>query len=111
MDFSPNSIRAMPSKRIKLRPLAREDWVGIWDYSLENWSASTAEDYYNRIADRLEDLASARLIGLPVQDYPGTLKSLVGSHTIYYKLDQDALIVVRILHHSMDVSKKPLTPT
>lgn len=98
-------MRAMPSRRIELRPLAREDWRGIWDYSVENWSSATAENYYNQIADRLEHLASGKLIEHPVLDYPGTLKSLAGSHTIYFKLDLDALIVVRILHHSMDVGK------
>ena len=95
----------MPSRRIELAPLAREDWRGIWDYSVENWSAATAADYYNRIADRLESLASGDLTGLPVFNYPGTLKSLIGSHAIYFRLVPDSLIVVRILHQGMDVGK------
>jgi len=95
----------MPSRLIELSPLAQDDWRRIWDYSVDNWSVETAEDYYNRIADRIEALACEQLIGLPVHKYPGTLKSLIGSHAIYFQLTPGTLTVLRILHHSMDVGK------
>lgn len=95
----------MPRRTVELSPLARDDWRDIWDYSIQTWSVTTAEDYYNRIADRLDALAADQLIGLPVFNYPGTLKSLIGSHAIYFQLGPTTLKVVRILHHGMDVGK------
>ncbi len=80
MRFSLNYKAVMPMRAIDLKPLAREDWRGIWDHGMENWSATTAKSYYNRIANRLEDLAVGKLIGLPAYNYPGVLKSLIGSH-------------------------------
>ncbi|UYN98634.1 MAG: type II toxin-antitoxin system RelE/ParE family toxin [Devosia sp.] len=95
----------MANRTIEIAPLAREDWRGIWDYSVENWSADTAADYYNQIADRMEALAADQLTGLPVYGRPRTYKSLIGSHVIYFRLNTNALIVLRILHQAMDVGK------
>lgn len=96
----------MPTKRaIELTPDARDDWRSIWDYGVEHWSRNTAENYYNGVADRIEDLARGRLIGFPVFSYPGLQKSPLGSHVIYFRLSPSALLVVRILHHSMDADR------
>lgn len=105
MRFSLNYKAVMPMRAIDLKPLAREDWRGIWDHGMENWSASTAARYYNGIADRLESLAAGQLIGLPVYDYSGVLKSLIGSHAIYFRIEPKTLTVLRILHQGMDVGK------
>ncbi|MFD1254887.1 Toxin ParE1 [Devosia equisanguinis] len=105
MRFSLNYKAVMPMRAIDLKPLAREDWRGIWDHGIENWSATTAKSYYNRIANRLEDLAVGKLIGLPAYNYPGVLKSLIGSHAIYFRIEPKTLTVLRILHQGMDVGK------
>lgn len=93
----------MLKRSIELAPLAQDDWRGIWDYSVQTWSAVTAKAYFDLIADRLENLAMGAVIGLTVLGEPGMLKSIVGSHVIYFELMPSSIYVVRILHQSMDV--------
>lgn len=95
----------MPNRAIELTPQAQDDWTSIWDYGIANWSAKTAKSYYNAFADRIEALALGAIIGFPVPSYPGLLKSPTGSHVIYYRLSNSTLLVMRILHHSMDTDR------
>ena len=89
-----------------LSPAAQADLDGIWDYTAARWNADQADRYINGIRDACYDLAAGKRVSRPVDVREGYRKLLVGSHTLFFKPDAAGLIViVRVLHQRMDVSK------
>lgn len=89
----------------RLRPLAEADLESIWVYSLERWSLEQADSYFRTLMDAIKGLASGTKVGRPVDVRQGTLRYAVGSHVIYYSQDEGGIVVVRVLHRRMDVSR------
>lgn len=89
----------------RLTPLAESDLEDIWDFTAETWSVSQAVNYTDDIIDALENLASSAREGRPVVAREGYLKYLVGRHVIYFQRRETTLVVVRILHQSMDLDR------
>lgn len=90
---------------VRLAPLADSDLEEIWLYTRTNWSAAQADRYIGEIVDLFEDLRTGRKTGRPVDVRDGYLKASVGAHVIFYRLSDDALDVIRILHQRMDVAR------
>lgn len=89
--------------RLLLSPDAQSDMSEIWDYTAERWGADQAVNYTLRLRDTLVDLAAGRKPSRSAEDIaPGYRTCLVGSHIAYFRIDGNHLIVVRILHQSMD---------
>ena len=83
---------------------ADADIAKIWSYSLERWGPLTAAKYLDRIADIAEDLAAGRLTGTKEnQIRAGFRRQVVASHALWFKVDVDDLIVMRVLHQRRDV--------
>jgi len=90
-------------RSIELSPAALADLDAIWEYSLQNWGESRSETYIRGINAALElvtvnphmarDAASIR---------PGLRKYYVGSHVIFFRVNDKHIIVSRILHARMD---------
>jgi toxin ParE1/3/4 len=88
-----------------LTPLAEQDLEDIWLYTCRSWSLEQADDYHASIVDAIEALASGRRQGRDASDIrDGYRKHAVGRHLIFYREREDALLVVRILHQSMDIA-------
>lgn len=89
--------------KVRLRPKARADLVGIWDYTKEKWSAEQADDYVAGFDAAFSRLAENPLSG-PSADHvaAGYRKQVCGAHVIYYKVKAGSIDVVRILHGRMD---------
>ncbi len=92
-------------KRIRLTPAAQADIEGIWDYTEEHWSADQADRYTDGIRDACLDVASGRKEGRKATVRSGYLKFLVGAHILYYRVEGDTIIIVRILHSRMDADQ------
>ncbi|WP_170565769.1 type II toxin-antitoxin system RelE/ParE family toxin [Ruegeria atlantica] len=88
-----------------LSPLAETDLEEIWLYTAREWSVEQAQIYTDDIIATCEDLASGRKEGRRVNIRGGYLKALVGRHMIYAQQRSAGLVVVRILHQSMDVDR------
>lgn len=85
---------------------ANADLDGIWTYSLGVWGAVTAADYLDRIADSTEALARGDLSGRAADAVrPGLRRLVVGSHVIWFRIVEDTLTVVRVLHQSRDAGR------
>jgi len=91
---------------LRLSPAAQSDISDIWEFTVERWGEDQAIRYTSRIRDTLLDLVAGRRSSRAADDIvPGYRTCIIGSHIAYFRIDADDLIVIRILHQSMD----PLT--
>ncbi len=89
--------------RLLLSPAAQLDVADIWDFTVERWGEEQAERYNSRIRDTLGELAAGRRSSRNADDIvPGYRTCIIGSHIAYFRLEADELIIIRILHQSMD---------
>lgn len=89
----------------RLTPRAETDLEEIWVYTFKTWSMAQADRYHNDIVEVFEGLSAGRLNGRPVDVRDGYLKYPAGAHMVFYRLTDDALVIVRVLHKRMDVER------
>ena len=90
--------------RVVFSPAAKIDVEQIWDYTCDRWDAAQAERYIRSIQRGVERVASNPLIGRACDEVRvGYRRHAVGSHTLYYRVADDLVVVVRVLHERMDV--------
>lgn len=92
-------------RRYQLTKLALKDLENIWVYTLQHWSLNQANRYYALILEEIEHTAKNFETSRPVDHIlPGFRACRVKSHVIFFKLNEDnQILVVRILHHKMDI--------
>ena len=94
---------------IVIRPLARNDIMGIWQYTYENWGVTQADSYLNEMSQLINKLASSPKLGRSADDIVlGIRKFKFKHHLILYQSNQTKLEIVRILHERMDVADQEL---
>ena len=82
----------------RLSELAAEDLEQIYLWGLEAFGPQQASSYAERLALRLDEIAQAPE-RWPQADWllEGCRRSVVGRHTIYYELDTQGVLVLRVL--------------
>jgi toxin ParE1/3/4 len=87
----------------RLTPAALRDLEGIWRYSVRQWGAAQAGRYLDALNATFESLAQAPRSG-PGCDHirPGYRRQWVEQHVVYYRIVDDTVVVVRVLHERMD---------
>lgn len=89
-----------------LSPKAQADIDDIWNYTAETWGVAQAVAYIGDIRDACMALVRGERLSRPVTVREGYHKSLVGSHSLYFRRSGGGtIIVIRILHQSMDVER------
>ena len=92
-------------KKYHLTKKAFEDLSDIWTYTYDNWSEEQADKYYSILISTIKDIVADRLYAC--RPYPQIGKDIWGysikRHIIFYKKDDDEVLVIRILHCSMDL--------
>jgi len=82
---------------------ARADLGEIWRYSRDNWSVAQADRYASAIRDAIIAAAReperGRSCAPAAPDY---FRVAAGSHFVFYRMEPDRIVVVRILHQRMD---------
>ncbi|MGV1792651.1 type II toxin-antitoxin system RelE/ParE family toxin [Rhizobium sp. A37_96] len=96
---------ANKQRRYALSPLAERDLEDIWRYTVERWSVKQAETYHAEVIRAFEGLASGLNIGRHADVREGYFKYIVGSHVIYYLLQDSQIAIIRVLHKRMDVNR------
>jgi toxin ParE1/3/4 len=92
--------------KVRLSAAARRDLSGIWRYTAKRWDESQADRYVRLIVDGFDGLASGTMQGRDASDIrAGYFKLAVGSHLAFYRINGDAIEVVRILHGRMDFDR------
>ena len=92
--------------QVVLSPKAKSDISGIWDYTLEQWGIDQAEKYVRELWAAIQKQACDYTTSTDISDVrPGYRKFRSGSHVIFFKLVDDGIDVVRILHQRMDFER------
>ena len=93
----------MSSRSVQLRPRALRDLESIYQYSLEQWGNARAEAYLSEINRTFESLAKNDKLG---RDYSRVSADLyaynIAAHVIFYTPTPTGILVIRVLHKSMD---------
>jgi toxin ParE1/3/4 len=80
--------------------------VGIAAYSQREWGKKQKEAYLGQIRVKFDELRISPDIGVPRDDIAHGLRARpIGRHIIYYRATEAGLVVVRLLHQSMDPTR------
>jgi len=85
-------------------PLAEDDLIDLWIYGCQKWGINQADRYLDSIENKLGSLCEfpekhslRKMFKPPVRICPHI------SHIIIYTIEKDSILVVRVLHKSMEV--------
>jgi len=79
----------------------------IWRYTVEKWSVDQADRYYNLIFDEINFICKNINAGKTMEHVrKGYRASKVKSHLIFYRLQNNTVEVIRILHERMDIENR-----
>lgn len=83
------------------------DLEKIWLYTVEKWSVEQADRYYNLIFDEINYICKNINAGKSMEHIrKGYRASKVKSHFIFYRMVNNTIEVIRILHERMDIENK-----
>lgn len=92
--------------QVALSPKAKSDLSGIWDYTVKEWGVDQAEKYLRELWAAIQMQANDHTTSTDIRDVrPGYRKFGSGSHVIFFKLLDDGIDVIRILHQRMDFER------
>lgn len=92
----------------ELTSAAKEDIEEIIEYTVETWGYNQAVKYEILLGDAITQIASdPRSPRFKQADYvrPGLKRYHVGRHYIYFKVSEDLVSILRILHDSRNQSQ------
>lgn len=84
--------------KYKLSESAEDDLRELYHYGVITFGLDVADEYYDCLVLRFEEIASHPKLYQTV-DYirPGYRRSVCGVHSIYYRMTDEGIIVMRIL--------------
>lgn len=89
---------------IKKLPRAEEDLIDIWLYGYEHFGIAQADYYIDSIETMLNGIANfPKKHRLRNSFRPPIRICHHVSHLIIYTIEDDAIVIIRVLHKSMDV--------
>lgn len=99
------------SLRVFLSPAAHNDLVELHAQGIEQFGLPKADAYLQVLEHALfQELPAHPLLGMSRPELGAGVRSLYrGSHHLFYRLDADAILVVRVLHERMNVTPLKLT--
>ena len=90
------------SPEYRLSPKARRDLEEIWLYTLTEWGFEQANRYTDEFTAAFAALAEQpQIAGRCDHIRTGYRRLRVGRHTIYFRIAQFGIVVIRILHDRM----------
>lgn len=91
------------SHSVSISADAQQDYRGIVRYTRRTWGAQQSLSYGRRLVAAMQQLGQYPFLGESRDDLGAGLRSrLVGQHVVYYRVGDDAVVVERVLHQSMD---------
>lgn len=86
---------------------AVSDLEEIWLYTVKKWSVDQADRYYNLIFDEIDYICRNINTGKSMEHVrKGYRASKVKSHLIFFRVLNDTVEIVRILHEGMDIQNR-----
>lgn len=98
--------------KVRYSNKAVEDLTSIWEYAYSEWCESQADEYYEMIISSSNRLLYPSIISNRSNDEitNGLLGIKAGHHVIFYNImDNDDVMVIRILYERMDIKRHLLT--
>ena len=89
-----------------ISPRAQGDLDEIWTYTTKRWGVDQAEIYIREIGKHIEAVAARPAMGRACPEIrDGYHRYRAASHVLFYRLIDDGIDVVRILHERMDFGR------
>jgi toxin ParE1/3/4 len=86
---------------------AVSDLEEIWLYTVEKWSIEQADRYYSLIFDEIDFICRNVSTGKSMDHVrKGYRASKVKSHLIFYRVTDNVIEIVRILHERMNIDNR-----
>ena len=96
-------------RQLHVTPKAESDLIGIWVYTSEEWGVDQADQYLDQLDEGVKRLMQHPSLGV---DYthvsPGYRRLQVEHHAVFYKVLVTKVLLVRVLHESMDAPARLL---
>jgi len=90
----------------KLTLSALEDVENIARYTLENWNAAQGEKYLDKLDAGFQQLAENPKLGRYHDELKkGVYSFPIGSHLAFYRIQENHIEILAILHKSMDAQR------
>ncbi len=86
---------------LRLTPAALTDLEGIWRYTADQWGVDQAEKYVGALNLALTPQAAPTCNHIR----PGYRRQTVEHHVVYFKIEGETTLVVRVLHQRMDANR------
>jgi toxin ParE1/3/4 len=89
--------------KLYLSPNAIEDLEAIYEYTLLTWGLTQAEKYQDLLFYSMNTILSSPNIGSKYPFMKGNYRKLNSNkHIIFYRIEGQKCIVIRVLHEKMD---------
>lgn len=96
--------------RLQFTNAARSDLIHLRRYSLQQFGKQAADRYVNHIESVFRLLEKMPLAGQAQPEVGSAVRCYVKKrHRVFYELEGDIVLILRVLHHAQDVSQA-LTP-
>ena len=93
--------------RFQLANKAYEDLTSIATYTQTTWGIEQRKEYLTRLDQSFRLIADNVGIGRNCDHIrKGYFSHPVGKHLVFYRVEDDTVTIVRILHQSMDVERQ-----
>lgn len=93
-------------RKVALTGQARDDLDAIWNYTAEQYGADATDEYVRSFNEIFAHLGEFSHIGAPVKGLRPASRSIRHRHyRLYYRMIDDAVEVLTIVHGARDVSQ------
>jgi toxin ParE1/3/4 len=82
---------------------AQKDLDGILAYTLITWGEQQLEKYQGILGNAFEQIRTTPQSGRAI--FGRYLKLYAGEHVIFYRVEGDTILIIRILHGRMDSTR------
>ncbi len=90
----------------KLTPKAENDLTEIYLHGFLNFGETQAEKYFSELEDCFQVLSETPFIGRERTEFsPPVRIHHHGRHLVIYVIQEDRILIIRVLHDSMDVQR------
>lgn len=90
--------------RYRLAPAADQDIEAIARYTFETWGERQAKLYLDSLAELFSKIAESPYLGRERKEIrSGIFSRNHQKHIIFYRLSEDWVEILRVLHHARDV--------
>jgi toxin ParE1/3/4 len=96
----------MANVTYRLTRKAGQDVINIYHFTDQKFGRKQADRYVENLKQRLSLLFEREELAQPIESCGShTYRALYQSHTIYFKRETDGILILRILHQSMDPAR------